>query len=82
MRNWLAITRLALRTDPSLGGIATGLEWAGEEHRLLPNRNQARTIAAGALAINVSADMVGDLIPTDGTWPPVTSTHPTLSVKQ
>lgn len=84
VRNWVAILRTALQSQPTLGGVATGLTWTGEEYSLLPNRNQARTAAAGAVSIDVKAQVphhtnLGSISGTGG--PLVLTTHPTLSVE-
>lgn len=79
VRNWAALIRTSLQLAPTLGGVAQGLTWSGEQYQLLPNRNQARTAAAGAVAFDVKAT-VRKLTIGPG-LPPVTSTHPTLSVE-
>lgn len=79
VRNWAALIRTSLQLAPTLGGVAQGLTWSGEQYALLPNRNQARTAAAGAVAFDVKASVrkltLGPGIPS------VTSVHPTLSVE-
>lgn len=79
VRNWCALIRTALQLSPTLGGVAKGITWSGEEYALLPNRNVARTAAAGAVAFDVDAT-VNKLAFGPG-LPPVTSSHPALSVE-
>lgn len=79
VRNWAALIRTSMQLKPTLGGVAQGLTWFGEQYALLPNRNQARTAAAGVIAFDVKASVRKlTLGPGD---PSVTSTHPTLSVE-
>lgn len=64
VRDWCAAIRLTVRAHRSLGGVALGTTWAGEEYALLPDRTQARTIGGGAVAFDVDAyviDTLGDL---------------------
>lgn len=77
VRNWVAFLRTALLRNPTLGGVAEGLTWTGEEYDLVPARNQARTFGAGAVFVDVRVDVPD----TFGLGlPPVTSTHTQLSV--
>ncbi|HXH77314.1 hypothetical protein [Nocardioides sp.] len=57
VRDWIAFIRTALLRNVTLGGVAKGITWAGEEYDLLPDRKHARTIGAGALAIDVRVDV-------------------------
>ncbi len=84
IRNWCAAVRASLLRHRSLGGVAEGLSWVGEEFALLPNRNQARTIGAGAVAFDVTALMANIplLPPSDGgEWPVVLTTPMTVSAQ-
>jgi hypothetical protein len=58
IRDWCALIRTSLLRHRSLGGVAESVTWTGEEFALLPNRNQARTIAAGAVAFDVTARLL------------------------
>jgi hypothetical protein len=53
VRNWIAVVRTALLRNTTLGGNAESLKWVGEQYDLLPARAQARTIGAGAIAVDV-----------------------------
>lgn len=77
VRNWCAAIRLAARAHPTLGGAATGIGWSGDRYELMPNRNQARTFGAGAVALDVSALVIDTL----GARPTVASTPTSLSVQ-
>jgi hypothetical protein len=72
VRNWIAFLRVAALRNPTLGGAARAVRWAGEEYDMLPDRNKARTIGAGALALDIKVEV-------PNTWglglPPVTSTQ-------
>ena len=78
VRNWVSFARIALQRNRTLGGIAKATEWVGEEFDLLPGRNTARTVAAGALAIEVTVDVPDTLVLG---LPPVASTNTELSVQ-
>lgn len=82
VRNWCAGIRTTLVKHKSLGGLATALAWSGEEYALVPDREQARTIAAAAVAFDITATVSADAAPTAGALPTVTSTPTTLSVQQ
>jgi hypothetical protein len=77
VRNWCAGIRTTLVLHKSLGGLASALSWSGEEYALVPDREQARTIAAAAVAFDVTATISA----TVGNLPPVTSTPTSVSVK-
>jgi hypothetical protein len=77
VRNWCAGIRTTLVLHKSLGGLASALAWSGEEYALVPDREQARTIAAAAVAFDVTATVSA----TVGALPPVTSTPTTVSVQ-
>lgn len=77
VRNWIAFLRTAALRNPTLGGVTRGVWWAGEEYDLLPDRNQARTIGAGALALDIRVDVPNTL---GMGLPPVTSTTTQLDV--
>ncbi len=77
VRDWCAAIRLTARAHRSLGGVATGVAWAGDRYELMPNRNQARTFGAGAVALDVSALVIDTL----GNPPRVASTPTSLSVQ-
>lgn len=61
IRDWVAFIRTALLRNPTLGGVVRSVQWAGEEYDLLPDRNKARTIGAGALAVDIMADVPNTL---------------------
>lgn len=78
VRNWIAVLRITLQRDPTLGGVAKTLTWTGEEYNLLPARQAARSLALGALAVDVITDVPDlDFIG----LPPVTSTHPVVTAR-
>lgn len=78
VRDWCAFIRATLLDHPSLGGVAKRITWVGEEYAKAPARNQARTIAAGAVAIDVTTAVPDHL--SIGVLPTVQTTHPTLVV--
>lgn len=78
VRDWVALLRITLLRTPTLGGVSRRVTWAGEEYDLLPDRNKARTIGAGALAVDVTVDVPDPL--GLGAFPSVTSTAPDLTV--
>ena len=57
VRDWIMILRTAALRNPTLAGTARWIRWAGEEYDLLPDRNKARTIGAGALALDIRVDV-------------------------
>jgi hypothetical protein len=57
IRDWVAFLRIGLLRNPTLGGVVRSTTWVGEEYDLLPDRNRARTIGAGALAVDIKADV-------------------------
>lgn len=61
VRDWIKVCRTALMGDRSVGGLAKSLRWVGEEYALVPGRNSARTIGAGAVAVDVTVENVLDL---------------------
>lgn len=61
VRNWIAWLRTAALRQQTLGGAARAVVWAGEEYDLLPDREQARTIGAGVLALNIKVDVPNTL---------------------
>ncbi|SDC46148.1 hypothetical protein [Nocardioides lianchengensis] len=79
VRDWCSFIRTVCLVNRSLGGVATGVTWVGEEYRLVPQKDKARTFAGGAVALDVTAsglfDLGADVLPT------VLSTHPSLSVR-
>lgn len=77
VRDWCAAVRLTVRAHRTLSGVATGTSWAGDRYELIPNRNQARTFGAGAVALDVSALVIDTL----GIRPTVASTPTSLSVQ-
>lgn len=79
-RRWAAVIRAALLESPTLGGVASGVRWVGEEYAERPNKNQARTIGGCAVAFDVDASNVVDLTPYS-VAPVVTATQTTVSVR-
>jgi hypothetical protein len=75
IRNWCAAVRLTVRAHRTLGGVALSTTWAGERYELMPNRDQARTFAGGAVAFDVTA-LVTDTLGV----PPLVTQTPTPSV--
>lgn len=57
VRDWMMILRTAALRNPTLGGTSRWIRWAGEDYDLLPDRRNARTIGAGALALNIRVDI-------------------------
>ena len=78
VRDWIAFIRTAAIRNPTLGGTVRGLQWVGEEYDLLPDRDKARTIGAGALALDIRVDVRNTL---GMGLPPVTSTTTQLDVR-
>lgn len=83
IRVWCACIRSSLLRNRSLSGTADSLAWVGEEFALLPNRNQARSIAAGAVAFDVTARIPALFDPpsSGGDWPVVLTTPTSVSVR-
>lgn len=82
VRDWCAIFRTVLLLNKRLGGIAKNLTWVGEEYARIPRKEQARTIGAGAVAVDVTVDNVADFDGlTEQNLPLVLSTNPTLTVQ-
>lgn len=79
VRDWCACIRLTLLSNPSLGGVSSNLIWSGEEFDLIPDRDSARTVAIGAVAVNVDAQMLAALPPTVG--PDVESVESRVTVR-
>lgn len=83
-RTWAAVIRQVLVQHPTLGGLASGLAWVGEEYAERPERSSARTLGGCAVAFDVTARNVIDLNPyslvTPG-GPIVTSTFNTVTVR-
>lgn len=84
IRNRVAGIRTTLLQHKSLGGIATALAWSGENYGLLPAKEVARTLAAGAVSFDVTADVTLDPLPTvpPTPGPVVTSTQSTVTVRR
>lgn len=82
IRNRVAGIRATLLQHKSLGGIATGMAWSGENYDLLPGRDVARTIAAGGVSLDITADVTIDPVdPGTGGGPVVTSTPTTVTIR-
>jgi hypothetical protein len=84
VRDWAAVVRQVAIQNPTLGGVASGLVWVGEEYAELPERSSARTLGGCAVAFDVTARNVIDSKPyTDPatTDPVVTSTHRKVTVR-
>ena len=81
VRDYAAAVRTTVLTRKSLGGLANALEWQGEEFALLPGRESARTIGAGAVAFDVTALMTLDPTGPTTPLPVVTQTPTSLSVQ-
>jgi hypothetical protein len=80
IRNRIAAIRTTLLRHKSLGGVAKTLLWSGEEYDLIPGRESARTIAAGAVAFDITAEV--DLGPDPaGALPVVNSVDHTLTTE-
>lgn len=77
VRDWVSLLRITLLRNPTLGGVARRVAWAGEEYDLLPDRKNARTIGAGALAVDVTVDVNDPL--GFGIFPTVTTLAPTVN---
>ncbi|NGZ99397.1 hypothetical protein G5V59_00215 [Nocardioides sp. W3-2-3] len=78
VRDWVAGIRMTVLTHRTLGGVARSLTWTGEEYGVRPARENARTLAAGAVAMTVTATIPE---PTIGALPLVQSTPTSLSVQ-
>lgn len=80
VRDWCACIRLALQGNPTLGGFASAVTWIGEEFDLIPNRDSARTVAIGAVAVDVTARMLApghlEVFPVVESTFPVVTVHP------
>lgn len=78
VRNYCGFIRAAMQRNQTLGGVARSVDWRGEEYALRGNREAARTLAAGAVAFDVAAEVDNTLVLG---LTPVTSSHPALSVE-
>lgn len=78
VRNYCGFIRAALQRNQTLGGVARSVDWRGEEYALRGNREAARTLAAGAVAFDVAAEVDNTLVLG---LRPVTSTNATVSVE-
>lgn len=84
VRRWAAAVRATLLDHRTLGGIADGLWWAGEEYRQNPTREAARTLGGCAVSFDVDVSDVVDLTaPPDGpgTGPVVLSTSARITTR-
>jgi hypothetical protein len=89
VRDWAAVIRQTVLHHPTLGGVASGVVWIGEEYAERPERSSARTLGGCAVAFDVTARNVIDsepYVPPDspggGDQPVVTSTHRTVTVRR
>lgn len=87
VRTWAAVVRQTLLQHPTLGGVASGLQWVGEQYAETPDRSASRTLGGCAVAFAVTARNVIDAeryVPPDpgapGT-PIVQSTATSVSVR-
>ena len=79
VRDWCAGIRATALAHKSLDGVAKSLVWAGEEYARIRGRESAQTIGAGAVALDVTADVT--TTPTAGDLPTVLKTPTTVSVR-
>lgn len=79
-RVWAALMRAVLLRpgNRSLGGVADGVRWAGEQLDRINNKNSARTIGVAVLSVDVTARNVVDL---SGLDPIVTSTSVSVTAR-
>lgn len=61
VRTWAALVRAVGIANPTLGGIASGVRWAGETYRQYPQANVARTLGGCAVDFDVDVRNVADL---------------------
>lgn len=84
-RTWAALMRAVLLQHRSLGGLASGLEWIGEEYGVINASNAARTFGACTVSVDVTVE---DVVPSSAPPAPglsatgalVTSTASAVSV--
>jgi hypothetical protein len=87
-RRWAAVVRQVLVQHPTLGGVATGVQWIGEEYAERPERSSARTLGGCAVLFDVTATDVIDstpYVPPDqpgSEVPVVQSTQSTVTVRR
>lgn len=79
-RNYAAAVRVTVLRHKGLGGIAEKLRWVGEDYALRPERESSRTLAACAVAFDVTAMTIGTGRPVSQ-QPEVLTTPTTLSVQ-
>lgn len=60
-RTWGALVRAVMLANPSVGGLASGLRWAGEDYGQTREREAARTLGGCAVSFNVGVSNVVDL---------------------
>lgn len=77
VRTWAALVRGVLLANPTLGGVATGLQWRGESYRQFPQTAVARTLGGCVVEVDVTARNVADL---GEALPLVQSSAPSLDV--
>lgn len=88
VRDWAAVIRQVMVQHPTLGGVATGLSWVGEEYVERPERSSARTLGGCAVAFDVTARDVIDhdvYVPPDqpgSVRPVVEATHSTITIRR
>lgn len=88
VRDWAAVIRQVVLQHPTLGGVATGVEWVGEEYVERPERSTARTLGGCAVVFDVTAHNVIDAEPYvppeqgGGKQPAVQSTHSTVTIRR
>lgn len=91
VRDWAAVIRQVIVQHPTLGGVATGVDWVGEEYAERPERSSARTLGGCAVAFDVTARNVIDtevyVPPVNPGDPPtqrpvVTSTHKRVTIRR
>ncbi|BBH17500.1 hypothetical protein Back2_17870 [Nocardioides baekrokdamisoli] len=77
VRNYIAAIRATYLTHKSLGGYCRPIQWKGEGYNLLPARNEARTIAAGACTFDATVEVTTKPLQLD--LPTVATTQTTVT---
>lgn len=87
-RKWAAAVRQVLVQHPTLGGVAAGVRWVGEEYAERPERSSARTLGGCAVAVDVTArDVIAHepYVSPDqpgSVRPVVEATHSTVTIRR
>lgn len=78
-RTWASVIRAVMLDNPTVNGVASGVEWVGEDYAQEPGKREARTIGGCAVTFDVTVGNVHDTTPNDR--PTVQATRSTVTVR-